>query len=203
MTNSKVHIIPLGREEESLLAARLREGRPEAFEMLYRRFAPRVMGLAVQLLGEPQAAEDATQEAFVRVFRGVHRFRGDSGLGTWIHRIGVNVCLTEIERRNRRPSEPGEPPPEMTDPADPEKAAIARSSASALIGLLRELEPVKQVTFYLHHVEGMDAAEVAEILDDSRDAVLKRLQRTRREVLDLWRRKNREAGIADSGTGAQ
>ncbi len=161
----------------------MREGRQGAFEALYRHYAGRVLRLADQMLGGRAAADDAAQETFIRVFRGVHRFRGDSGLGTWIHRIAVNVCLSELTRRGRRQQARAEGRAERAarpSRADPE---AARAAALDLRPLLAELEPVKRVTFYLHHVEGCSAAEVARILGHGRQAVLKRLQRTRRELV--------------------
>lgn len=180
---SQIIALPLGPAEERVLLAQVREGRQDAFEALYRHFAGRVLRLADQLLRDRAAADDAAQETFLRVYRGVHRFRGDSGLGTWIHRIATNVCLSELSRRGRQPARAEQEPPEAPADATPGSPEEARTSALDLAPLLAELEPVKRATFYLHHVEGFTAAEVAQILGHSRDAVLKRLQRTRLELL--------------------
>lgn len=180
--------LPLGRDEERLLLEHVREGRQEAFEGLYRRFAPRVLRLADHMLRDHGAAADAAQETFLRVFRGLHKFRGESGLGTWIHRIATNVCLREIERRGRRPlPAAAEPQREAARHGTSADGEAARATFLDLAPLMDGLEPLKRVTFYLHHVEGFTAAEVAEILGGSRAAVLKRLQRTRQELLDATR----------------
>lgn len=187
MTASPLVLLPLGPEEERTLLRRLREGRREAFEALYHRFVGRTFRLAASLLGDRMAAEDATQEVFLRVYRSIQGFRGDAGLGTWIHRIAVNVCYSELTRRRRRPAE--------LSGADPSPAVEGATDAGVgdlhavldLAALLSGLEPLKRVTFYLHHVEGLHAAEIANLLDDTRDAVLKRLQRTRSELLERMR----------------
>jgi len=178
----KLHMLPLGRKEEALLLDQLQQGVPEAFEMLYHHFVGRVMGLSMQLLRDPAAAEDAAQETFIRVYRSVHRFRGDSRLSTWIHRIATNVCLTEIERRKRRGIDVE--PTQLPDAGGPTPSGTDLRLSLAV--LLERLEPRKRAAFYLCHVEGLSAGEVATVLDESRDAVLKRLQRTRRELLALW-----------------
>ncbi len=190
MSDQKIHMLPLGRKDEALLLADLKQGVPEAFEMLYHHYVGRVLGLARQMLRDRAAAEDAAQETFIRVYRSVHRFRGDARLSTWIHRIATNVCLTELERRARRGvdmelsqiPDRGGPTPSATD---------LRLSLDAL---LERIEPRKRAAFYLCHVEGLSAAEVAAGLDESRDAVLKRLQRTRRELLRLWQQVSAESG---------
>lgn len=182
MSDPKLHRLPLGRKEEALLLDQLRQGVPESFEMLYHHFVGRVLGLARQLLRDPAAAEDAAQETFIRVYRSVHRFRGDARLSTWIHRITTNVCLTEIERRKRRGIDVESA--QLPDQGGPTPSATDLRLSLAV--LLERLEPRKRAAFYLCHVEGLSAAEVATVLDESRDAVLKRLQRTRRELLALW-----------------
>jgi len=179
----KLHMLPLGRKEEALLLDQLSQGVPEAFEMLYHHFVGRVLGLARQMLRDPAAAEDAAQETFIRVYRSVHRFRGDARLSTWIHRIATNVCLTELERRGRRGIDVE--PADLADRAGPTPSGTDLRLSLAV--LLERLEPRKRAAFYLCHVEGLSAAEVAMVLDESRDAVLKRIQRTRRELLALWR----------------
>jgi RNA polymerase sigma-70 factor (ECF subfamily) len=172
-------LLPFGEQEERALLAQLRQGQPQAFEALYHRFVARVLRLATSMLGAQQAAEDATQETFLRVYRGVHRFRGEAGLGTWIHRIAINVCKDELARSKRRPL-----PVESLTGVAPETRPVSPQPPERLdlLSLLAALEPLKRATFVLHHVEGMSAAEVAEVLGESREAVLKRLQRTRREL---------------------
>src|SRR5947207_2296830 len=85
--------------DERDLLQRLRSGSRPAFEALLDRYERRVYNLAYRLLGDRTEAEDAAQEIFLEVYRALPRFRGESRLDTWIHRIGVNVCL---QRRRKR-----------------------------------------------------------------------------------------------------
>ena len=162
-----------------MLLKDLQEGVPEAFEMLYHHFVGRVLGLSRQLLKDPVLAEDAAQETFIRIYKNVHRFRGDARLSTWIHRIATNVCLTELKRRSKAP-QPVETPPRSAQAAPGSELRVSLSE------ILHRLEPRKQVAFYLCHVEGLSAAEIATVLQESRAAVLKRLQRARQELLAMW-----------------
>lgn len=186
MSDRNLHMLPLGPKEEKILIKQLRKGAPEAFKLLYHHFTGRVLGLTRQLLRDPAGAEDAAQETFIRVFRSIHKFRGDCRLATWIHRIATNVCLTELKRTQRRST--WETERSFVDDTR-ELARVEtprREIALTLTQLLHRLEQRKQVTFYLSHVEGLSASEIATVLGEKRGTVLKRLQRTRLELLEMW-----------------
>lgn len=198
-TGGTLHMLPLGRREEGMLLAQLQAGEPGAFEMLYHHYVGRVLGLARHMLRDASAAEDATQETFIRVYKSVHRFRGDARLATWIHRIATNVCLNEIERRKRRDRSTREQR-DLHACAEPAPERRARCDLRlSLSELLARLEPRKRLAFYLCHVEGLSAAEIATVTGESTDAVHKRLQRTRRELHELWT-ENAE-GVDGAGRG--
>src|SRR3712207_4539174 len=85
--------------DERELLRQLRTGSRAAFERLLDRYERRIYNLALRMLGDPTEAEDAAQDIFVEVHRSLPKFRGDSRLDTWMHRIAVNVCL---QRRRKR-----------------------------------------------------------------------------------------------------
>lgn len=89
--------------DDALLLTGLRARQPRAFAECLRLYGGRMLSTARRLLrGEPDA-EDAVQEAFLSAFQGIGRFEGNSQLGTWLHRIVVNVCLMKLRSRSRRP----------------------------------------------------------------------------------------------------
>src|SRR5215471_6057125 len=88
---------PARTDEVELLAA-VRRGEPGSREALYHRYKRRVFALALRIVG-PMDAEEVSQEAFIRIFRGLPKFRGDSALGTWIYRLAVNAALSHRSRR--------------------------------------------------------------------------------------------------------
>ncbi len=164
----------------------LREGRPAAYRSLYHLHVERVLALTYKLLRDSHDAEEATQETFVRVFRGVAQFRGQSKLSTWIYRIAVNICLDELERRPRRQTVAL--PELLLSDEDLEGGAIDRQQATELTVILAGLSPIKSTTFYLHYIDGLTASEIGELLGEGRGNVVKRLERVRDEVLAAWRK---------------
>ncbi|HEU4614828.1 MAG TPA: sigma factor, partial [Kofleriaceae bacterium] len=87
--------------DDAQLIAACRRGEARAMEMLYHQFKRRVFGMAHRIVGANDA-EEVAQEVFVRVFRGLANFRGDSQLSTWIYRLTVNAALSHLARRGRR-----------------------------------------------------------------------------------------------------
>jgi RNA polymerase sigma-70 factor (ECF subfamily) len=136
---------------------------------LYRAYGPSIYARCRRLLGEGAAAEDATQETFMRVHR--HLAKADSREAlAWIYRIATNYCLNEIRNRRRRP-EPHDELPEMT--TTPIEAVLADRDLAARIV---ERAPEKlRVVAWLHYVDGLEQAEVARVLDISRRTVVNRL----------------------------
>ncbi|MDH3932999.1 MAG: sigma-70 family RNA polymerase sigma factor [Chromatiales bacterium] len=89
-------------DSESALIRRAAAGDPAAFESLFRSHQGRVYGLCLRMTGSAQVAEDCMQEAFVRAWSKLDRFRGDSSFATWMHRIAVNEVLGWQRREGRR-----------------------------------------------------------------------------------------------------
>ena len=84
--------------EEAELVQSARDGDPRAFEHLYRRLAPSVYGLCLRVANNSAEAQDCTQDAFIRAWRQLAEFRGDSKFTTWLHRIAVNEVLGRKRR---------------------------------------------------------------------------------------------------------
>ena len=86
------------RSDEAALVDAVRRGAPGSREAVYHRYKRRVFALAMRIVGAIDA-EEVAQEAFIRVFRGLPKFRGDAALGTWIYRLAVNAALSHRSRR--------------------------------------------------------------------------------------------------------
>lgn len=110
----------LAVDSEAEWVERARQGDRTAFEHLYRTYSGRVYGLCLRLTREAATAEDCTQETFISAWRNLGRFEGRSALGTWLHRIAVNVALA----RGRRVHLEVVPPPEDGDRTDSVGAVI-------------------------------------------------------------------------------
>ncbi|MEO1174398.1 MAG: RNA polymerase sigma factor [Myxococcota bacterium] len=184
-----LHVLRPGPQDEQVLVERLHQGEPDAFRALHERYFGRVFGVARQILRSESAAEDAAQDVFVRVFKSIRRFRGDSSLATWIHRITVNHCLSERTRAARHLL--GRNEPEIENAPAPSSALEDKVWLREVLELFEHLSEDKRIAFYLHHVEGLSAHEIAVVMGGTRDAALKRLQRTRCELFALWQRRVR------------
>jgi len=150
-----------GTDDEAALVEAVRRNAPGSREALYHRYKRRVFALCTRIAG-PADAEEVAQEAFIRIFRGVPRFRGDSALGTWIYRLTVNAALSH---RSRRP-----PPAESFEARATELPLVAapHDSDSALrTRLERGLEALPvgyRTVIVLHDIEGLEHEEIASVL---------------------------------------
>lgn len=156
-----------------------------------------------RMLGSFQDAEDVLQEVSMRVWRGRAGFEGRSSLRTWMHRIAINACLSELERKERRvlpmdlhgaaePREAMREPDEVVlwvdpFPDDPESSATSRENVElAFVAALQCLAPNQRAVLILFDVLGFSAAEIASMLHTTRASVTSALQRGRR-VLEAKR----------------
>lgn len=147
------------------LAARCRSGDLAAFEELYRAHSQRLYAVAYRMLGHAQDAEDLLQEIFLLAFRKLSSYKGESSLGTWLYRLGVNACLDRLRSKARR----NEQHTEWLDGDSPPSGALMDRSSSVLHRLdleraLRELPPGCRAAFLLHDVEGFEHREIASML---------------------------------------
>ncbi len=133
---------------------------PAALVALYETHGERMKSIAMNLLGRRADAEDAVQEAFLRMFRGASRFRGGASLSTWGYRILVNACYDALRRSKRRPENPL--PDDATLPAArPQDQALRLSIEKAL----SRLDERERTAFVLCEIEGLSHREAGEVLD--------------------------------------
>lgn len=151
---AKLRPVDYGNDDQLLAACR--QGDLRAFEQLYRAHGPRLKSIALQMLGNRQDAEDAVQETFLKVYRGVKGFQGQSSIGTWVCRILINTCYDAL--RTRGP----QAPQEQVELGAPQRPALALRLA--LQAALRRLNPNYRMVFQLFEVEGYRHAEIASIL---------------------------------------
>ena len=89
--------------DDKHILARARRGELDAFEELVRRYEKRVYVIALRSSGNPEDAADITQEVFLRAWRSIENFRGDSGFSTWLFRITMNICVDHARHRQAQP----------------------------------------------------------------------------------------------------
>lgn len=153
-----------------------RLGDRHAFDEVLRRHDDRMRGLAYRLLADRHAMDDALQEAYIKAYRALDRFRAGSDFGTWLYRITYNACIDELRRRKRMPVATADPiDPESGRPG-PERVV---SAAETVRGALASLPTDQRVTVVLVDGEGFDHREAAEILGVAPGTVASRLHRAR------------------------
>jgi len=167
------------------LVATAARGDEGAFERLYRAHVGRVYALALRLADDAGHAEQLTQDVFVRAWERLASFRGESTFGTWLHRLAVNVILTDRRsawRRTRRITPSGD----LID-LEPEARAPAPGVRLDLEQSIAGLPPGARTVFVLHDVEGYEHAEIAAmtgIAVGTSKAQLFRARRLLREALE-------------------
>ena len=143
------------------------------FETLVRTYEPDLRAAARRVVGTSQDVDDVVQEALLRAFRGLGRFRGDSTLKTWLVRITRNAALDEVRRRNRRPAHALDDAEQAAGP-DPIEPVAARHELAAA---LAALPPDQRAVVVLVDIEGVDYDAAARRLDVPKGTVASRLHR--------------------------
>lgn len=181
--------------QEARLIARLRHQDMEAFEELVAQFERPVYSLCFRLLGDAEEARDAAQETFLKVYRGLGKFRGEAGLKTWIYRIAINQAMNQQRwwrRRHRDETVSLELSRSDSDRSlgsslagssrNPEQLAIASERERTI---MRALDAVKQeykVALILREIEELSYEEIADALKISIGTVKSRIARGREEM---------------------
>ncbi len=161
---------------ERRLLRRAQRGDMDAFEVLYRRYSGQVYGLCLRMTGDCALAEDCTQEAFVKAWRKLGRFRGDSALTTWLHRIAVNEVLT-LQRRAGREVRYLEA---VGSEARTNQAEAAPGDTIDIESAILKLPEGARNVFVLCGIHGYKHAEAAEFLGLAPGTCKAQLHRARR-----------------------
>lgn len=172
------------------LLDRARDGDEGAFSELVRRHQHEVFTLAFRLLGNYELATDAAQETFIRAWRALPRFRGESALSTWLHRITVNTSWTLGKRAQRHSTATLDETVFLSEDAalGPESSAETAELGGRLRSAVAELPDPQRAVVVLKDIYGWSHAEVAKALDISVTAAKVRLHRARQKLkAKLWR----------------
>ena len=180
---------------EASLLARLRAHDLAAFEELVAHFERPVYSICFRLLNDAEDARDAAQETFLKIYRGLHSFRGESGLKTWVYRIAINQAMNQQRwwKRRRRDEtvslELSRSDNELTlgdslrgTAASPEDRAIESERERRIMGALAKVKKEYQVVLMLREIEELSYEEIAETLEISIGTVKSRIARGREEL---------------------
>jgi RNA polymerase sigma-70 factor (ECF subfamily) len=177
--------------DEAALIREAQQGDVNSYNRLVLHYQQAVYNVAYRIMGEPQSAEDATQEAFISAYKALNRFRGGS-FKSWLMRIATNACYDELRRRKRRPqssldrlTEDNESFAFMRSPGQgPEAQQQTLELMEAVEECLKTLPDDQRITAVLGDVEGYNYKEIAEITTVSLGTVKSRMSRARSKLRD-------------------
>jgi RNA polymerase sigma-70 factor (ECF subfamily) len=173
---------PGERTDLELLRAHV-AGEPDAFGELFRRHRDRLWAVALRTLSDREEAADALQDALLSAHRAAGRFRGDSAVTTWLHRIVINSCVDRLRRRRAQPTVPlADPTARGWEPAAP---PVDHDTVLVVREALRRLATDQRVAITLVDLQGYSVAEAAEILEIAEGTVKSRCARGRARLAVL------------------
>jgi RNA polymerase sigma-70 factor, ECF subfamily len=180
--------------DEAALIQDARQGDLDAFNRLVLVYQDLLYGQAYRMMGDLEAAEDATQEAFISAFKKLDSYRGGS-FKAWLMRIVTNACYDELRRQKRRPTTPLEPldaddeevesPHWLADPGESPEEAVERAELGrALQGCLEGLPDEFRAVIVLVDMQGLDYGEASHAIGKPLGTVKSRLARGRLRLRD-------------------
>jgi RNA polymerase sigma-70 factor (ECF subfamily) len=173
------------------LVRRAQRGERGAFDLLVLRYQHKVVKLVVRLLRDPTEAEDVAQESFVKAYRALGSFRGDSAFYTWLYRIAVNTARNAMASRQRRPldyeadlseSEQSDVVSRLRHNDTPEAAALSEEIHETVNRAVASLPEDLRTAIILREVEGLSYEEIAEAMDCPVGTVRSRIFRAREAI---------------------
>jgi RNA polymerase sigma-70 factor, ECF subfamily len=171
----------LSRETDDELLARIGRNEPAAVRGLVARKLPRLLALAVRILGDRSEAEDVAQDVFLRIWRRAPTWQpGKAKFDTWMHRVALNLCYDRL--RLRREQAMAEPPDQIDPGPAPDHGLHERSEQERIEAALAALPDRQREAIVLQYYQGFSNIEAADILGISVEALESLLARARRNL---------------------
>jgi len=180
------------RDLDWAIVQRVQAGHVGEFDKLVRKYRESIFGVTYNLTGNREDAADLTQDAFIKAFQAIGRFKGKSSFFTWLYRIAVNATMSFLKKSRRRRFINYETVNEelagaeilerLTAKTRTEKGALVRELQEKLNDSLQKLSPKHRTVVVLHEIEGLDHAAIAEITKTSEGTVRSRLHYAKRQL---------------------
>jgi RNA polymerase sigma-70 factor (ECF subfamily) len=178
-----------GNDQE--LVARVQRGDKRAFDLLVKKYQHKVFSLISRLVRDPADIADVAQEAFIKAYRALPNFRGDSAFYTWLYRIAVNTAKNHLVAQGRRPPDSDIDAGEaeqyngadaLRDMGSPERMALRDELKQRVFESIHQLPEDLRSAITLREMEGMSYEEIAEVLDCPVGTVRSRIFRAREAI---------------------
>lgn len=185
------------REIDQRIVERVQSGDKKAFELLVAKYQRKLMRLVSRLVRDPAEAEDVVQESFIKAYRALPQFRGDSAFYTWLYRIGINTAknyLVTLGRRAPTSTDADVEEAETFDDGDylrdintPESMLATKQIAETVNLAMETLPEELRVAITLREIEGMTYEEIAAVMQCPIGTVRSRIFRAREAIADKLR----------------
>ena len=185
------------REGDQVLVARVQAGERQAFDLLVAKYQRRLMRLVTRLVHDPAEAEDVVQETFIKAFRALRHFRGDSAFYTWLYRIGINTAKNFLVTQGRRAptsteadaerAEGFEDADSLRDINTPESVLASKQIAYTVNAAMEALPHELRTAIVLREIEGLSYEEISEVMACPIGTVRSRIFRAREVIADKLR----------------
>ena len=179
--------------EEQAWVFRAQKGDDEAFTLLVETYQKPVYNLCYRMLGDPNAAEDAAQETFLRAFQHLSRYDAQRSFATWLLSIAAHYCIDRLRRRKFSTfsiDEEDDDSPAFeipdADAPNPERESVRREEKEKLHAVLKSLEPTDRAAIVMRYWHDASEIEIAEALGLTVSAVKSRLHRARLALGKRW-----------------
>ena len=185
------------REIDRQLVARAQRGDKQAFELLVEKYQRKLARLLSRFIRDPAEVEDVTQEAFIKAYRALPAFRGDSAFYTWLYRIGINTAKnylmamgrraptsTEVEAEEAEAFEEGE---QLRDINTPESVLLSNEIAQTVNSTIEKLPEELRRAIQMREIEGMSYEDIAQAMDCPIGTVRSRIFRAREAIAEQLR----------------
>ena len=191
-------------ESDLVLVKRVQRGDKSAFDLLVRKYQHKVVKLVLRYVRNPAEAEDIAQEAFIKAYRALPQFRGDSAFYTWMYRIAINTAKNSLASRDRSPiaydldlTDPEESHSVQTklqDPDTPEGMALTEEIRGIVNSAIEALPEELKTAIVLRELDGLSYEEIAAAMECPVGTVRSRIFRAR-EAIDKRLREVFEGGL--------
>jgi len=185
------------REVDQQLVERAQRGEKHAFELLVSKYQRKLARLLSRFIRDPTEVEDVTQEAFIKAYRALPTFRGDSAFYTWLYRIGINTAKNYLVAMGRRAptttefnsdeAEGFEEAEQLRDLNTPENEMMSRQVAETVNRTLEELPEELKTAISLREIEGLSYEDIAEAMNCPIGTVRSRIFRAREAIAEKLR----------------
>lgn len=180
-----------GKRADAILVERVQKGDNTAFDVLVRKYQHKILKLVMRYIRDPAEAEDVTQEAFLKAYRALPRFRGDSAFYTWIYRIAINTAKNYLVAAKRRPLDYNldlqnpdqyEMQARLKDIETPERMMLTEEIRTTVNRAIERLPEDLRTAIILREIEGMSYEEIAQAMECPVGTVRSRIFRAREAI---------------------